>query len=69
MKDLENKKELNELEIGKVSGGGSGLTFYSPSSQPVPAEPGNPEHGPLGRQASQEEEQQAALNLHFNFGR
>ena len=69
MKNLENGKALNEVEMKAVAGGGSGLTFYSPSSQPAPAEPETPEPGPMGRQATFEENQQAALNLHLNWGR
>ena len=72
MKNLENKKELNELEVEMVAGGFE-PDFYSHgpffNSEPEPAEPENPEPGPLGRQASFEEDQKAALKVHFNFGR
>ena len=65
MKDLENKKELNELEVEKVAGG---LIEDLPEPYSVPVDPPEPEPGPMGRQASEGENQKAALNLHFNWG-
>ena len=71
MKILENAKELNELEVEKVAGGvpiiHPGHHYDPPSAEP--AEPETPDPAPTGRQATFEENQQAALNLHLNWGR
>lgn len=78
MKNLENAKVLNEVEINEVTGGDGLPTIFNPgdpnpgnpleprNETPVPENPETPEPGPLGRQATFEENQQAALNLHFS---
>ena len=73
MKNLENKKELMEEEAEKVAGG---LPYIIPHHFPItqPSEPEEPQKpaepepapGPMGQQATFEENQQAALNLHFS---
>ena len=70
MKKFENAKELNELEVAKVAGGVPILHpghHYDPPPA-APAEPETPEPGPMGRQATFEEDQKEALNLHLNWG-
>ena len=78
MKNLENAKVLNEVEINEVTGGDGLPTIFNPgdpnpgnpfeprNETPVPEKQETPEPGPLGRQATFEENQQAALNLHFS---
>ena len=78
MKKFENVKELNELEVEMVAGGdlptiyNPGNNDYEPNvSEPVfpqfTPEPEKPEPGRTGRQASEKEEQEAALDIFFNF--
>ena len=80
MKKFENAKELNELEVAMVAGGDLPTIFnpgnpnpgnpYEQSNEtPVPEKPETPEPGPMGRQATFEEDQKEALNLHLNWGR
>ena len=80
MKNLENAKVLNEVEINEVTGGDGLPTIFNPgdpnpgnpygqtNATPVPEKPAQPEPapGPMGQQATFEENQQAALNLHFS---
>ena len=67
MKNLENAKELNELEVEKVAGGVPILHpffDYDPYVKPEVEVPEIAVPAPTGRQASQEEEQQAVFNLY-----
>ena len=66
MKDLEDMRELNEVEEEKVAGGvpHPGHHYDPPAAPQEPAEP-KPEPGPMGQQVSPGEEFNAIMDL-FN---